>query len=138
MSDEHLQVTISQKAALFGPNGDVLLLRRESNDAWDIPGGRLGASEDVVSGLRREVHEETGLDIEVKEPIYTDTWLSEEGDGRYGVVYRCSTDERRIELSEEHHDWQWTDPEEAVEDVLPASELREALERAAKRRTVTR
>lgn len=138
MSDEHLQVTVSQKAALFGPSGDLLLLRRASNDAWDIPGGRLGASESVVSGLRREVREETGLAIEVEEPIYTDTWVTEDGDGRYGVVYRCETDENGVELSEEHHDWQWTDPEEAVEDVLAASALREALERAAKRRAVTR
>lgn len=138
MSDEHLQATISQKAALFGPDGDVLLLRRESNGRWDIPGGRLGASEDVVSGLRREVHEETGLDVEVEEPIYTDAWTTAEGAGRYAVVFRCSSRSRAVDLSEEHRDWQWTDPERAVEDVLSASELRAAVERAAKRLAVVR
>jgi 8-oxo-dGTP diphosphatase len=138
MSDEHLQATISQKAALFGPDGNVLLLRRESNGKWDLPGGRLGASEDVVPGLRREVREETGLDIEVEEPIYTDTWTTAEGDGRYAVVFRCASHSRSVDLSEEHRDWQWTDPERAVEDVLSASELRAAVERAAKRRTVVR
>ncbi|SDM00526.1 ADP-ribose pyrophosphatase YjhB, NUDIX family [Halogranum gelatinilyticum] len=138
MSDEHLQVTVSQKAALFGPSGDLLLLRRESNDAWDIPGGRLGASEDVVSGLRREVREETGLDIDVEGPVYTEAWETDAGDGRYAVVYRCATDERRVELGEEHHDWQWADPEAAVETVPAASDLRVALERAVTRQTVRR
>lgn len=138
MTDEHLQATISQKAALFGPDGDVLLLRRASSDRWDVPGGRLRASEDVVAGLRREVREETGLDVDVEEPIYTDAWRTEAGDGRYAVVFRCTTDSRAVELSDEHHEWQWTDPERAVDDVLSPSELRTAIERAAKRRAVVR
>jgi 8-oxo-dGTP diphosphatase len=136
MTDEHLQATISQKAALFGPDGDVLLLRRASNDRWDVPGGRLGASEDVVSGLRREVREETGLDVTVDEPIYTDAWETDDGDGRYAVVFRCTADSRAVELSEEHADWQWIDPGRAVDDILSPSELRTAIDRAAKRRAV--
>jgi 8-oxo-dGTP diphosphatase len=136
MTDEHLQATISQKAALFGPNGDVLLLSLTATDGWDLPGGRIGQNEDVVSGLRREVREETGLDVDVEDPVYTDAWTTEDGEGRYAVVYYCTTDDRAVSLSDEHDGWQWVDPDVAVDDVLPASELCTAVERAVEHRAV--
>lgn len=138
MSDEHLRATISQKAALFGPDGDVLLLSRVATDGWELPGGRIGTTEDVVSGLRREVREETGLDVAVEDPVYTDAWTTEDGEGRYAVVYRCTTDERAVSLSDEHDDWQWIDPDVAVDDVLSPSALCTALERAVEHRAVGR
>jgi ADP-ribose pyrophosphatase YjhB (NUDIX family) len=48
-----------------------VLLGRRANDPgcgrWDLPGGFLQEGEDALAGLRREVREETGLEIEVKE-----------------------------------------------------------------------
>ncbi|SEO45962.1 ADP-ribose pyrophosphatase YjhB, NUDIX family [Halogranum amylolyticum] len=138
MSDEHLQATISQKAALFGPDGDLLLLSRAATAGWELPGGRIGTTEDVVPGLRREVREETGLDVAVEEPVYTDAWSTEDGEGRYAVVYRCSTDDCAVSPSDEHDDWRWVAPDVAVEDVLSTPRLRTAVERAAERRAVVR
>ena len=48
----------------------VLLARRSiepGTGLWDIPGGFLGESEDPVAGQRRELLEETGLEIEPRE-----------------------------------------------------------------------
>src|SRR4029450_1887373 len=53
--------------ALCVENGRVLLARRASEPfegRWDIPGGFLEEGEDPVDGLRRELKEETGLDVE--------------------------------------------------------------------------
>lgn len=138
MTDDHLRATISQKAALFGPDGDVLLLRQRGDDTWDVPGGRIGAGEDVVAGIRREVREATGLDVDVGRPVHTETWMTDDGEGRYAVVYACTTDQREVDLSDEHRDWRWTDPETAVEDLLSESELRPAIERAVETQTATR
>ena len=47
--------------------GRVLLGRRAFDPAagrWDLPGGFLEEHEDPVTALRREVREETGLDVE--------------------------------------------------------------------------
>ncbi len=46
----------------------VLLIRRAKPPAqglWHVPGGRLEAGESLVAACRREVREETGLDITV-------------------------------------------------------------------------
>jgi 8-oxo-dGTP diphosphatase len=53
--------------ALCVDDGRVLLARRSHapfEGYWDIPGGFLDEGEDPLDGLRRELKEETGLDVE--------------------------------------------------------------------------
>lgn len=82
-------------------DGLVLLGRRRIEPGagrWDLPGGFLHEGEEALEGLRREVREETALEIEPlaflgtwKEPylrrdVLCLTWLARagEGDGRAG------------------------------------------------------
>ena len=61
--------------AVLEHEGRVLLGRRRDDPragAWDLPGGFLEEGEDAVAGLRREVREETGLEIEPVE--FLGTW----------------------------------------------------------------
>ena len=58
----------------------VLLVRRAHEPFkgfWDIPGGFLDEGEDPRDGLRRELHEETGLKVEPDE--FLGVWMD-----RYG------------------------------------------------------
>jgi 8-oxo-dGTP diphosphatase len=55
---------------LIERDGRVLLGRRRDDPGaglWDIPGGFLHEGEDALEGLRREVREETGLELEAGE-----------------------------------------------------------------------
>ena len=48
--------------------GRVLLGRRSADPGrglWDVPGGFLDEGEDAIAGLRREILEETGLEVDV-------------------------------------------------------------------------
>jgi 8-oxo-dGTP diphosphatase len=76
--------------ALVEDDGGRLLLARRAaavyDGYWDLPGGFLAEGEHPLDALRRELREETGLEVEPKEfvGVYTD-WYGEQGEGE-GVV----------------------------------------------------
>jgi ADP-ribose pyrophosphatase YjhB (NUDIX family) len=55
--------SVSVAAVITNDAGDVLLIQRRDNGHWEPPGGVLELDESIVDGLRREVNEETGLEI---------------------------------------------------------------------------
>ena len=49
--------------------GRVLLMKRSDNGLWGIPSGHVEPGETVESAVIREIREETGLDVSVKELV---------------------------------------------------------------------
>ncbi len=87
----------------------VLLVRRRDNGEWHIPGGVLELDEDVYSGLRREVLEETGLRVEPVglTGIYKNMTL-----GVVALVFRCRRRNGVLTVSDETSEFVWaTAPE---------------------------
>lgn len=69
-------------AFVLDGDGRILLARRAvepDEGKWDVPGGFLEEGEDPVAGLRRELREEAGIEIEVGDfvGVFADTY----GDG---------------------------------------------------------
>lgn len=56
--------SVSVAAAVLDDQGRVLIAQRRDNGHWEPPGGVLELGESIPEGLRREVREETGLDVE--------------------------------------------------------------------------
>jgi ADP-ribose pyrophosphatase YjhB (NUDIX family) len=55
-------------AVVFDRSGRVLLIRRRHEPLagqWSLPGGRLELGESLEAGLRREIREEAGIDVDV-------------------------------------------------------------------------
>ncbi len=89
-------------------DGRVLLLRNERNE-WDLPGGRPDPGEDHRAALKREVREETGLDVEVGPPL--DEHVFEVLPRRFVriVAYRCNLiGAATVVVSPEHLETRWT------------------------------
>lgn len=61
--------------AIIEHGGNVLVGKKRTDDthrlsdAWHLPGGRLEADENELAALRREIREETGLEVELLEKL---------------------------------------------------------------------
>jgi 8-oxo-dGTP diphosphatase len=69
-------------AVVVDDDGRVLLARRAGevfHGYWDLPGGFLDEGEHPLDALRRELREETGLDVEPAE--FIGIWMDRYGDG---------------------------------------------------------
>ncbi|MBE9193392.1 NUDIX hydrolase [Gloeocapsopsis crepidinum LEGE 06123] len=45
------------------PDGQIVLIRRRDNGKWSLPGGMVDWGEDIPTAVRRELAEETGLEL---------------------------------------------------------------------------
>ncbi|MDS0296234.1 NUDIX hydrolase [Halogeometricum luteum] len=113
MTERPLRATVSLRGVLFAPDGDVLVVQRTSDEGWELPGGRLGAQEDANEGVKREIVEETGLDVNLGQPVHALAWRNDDDNGRFGVYYYATVTERTVSLSHEHVGYEWLSPRKA-------------------------
>jgi len=45
------------------PDGRIVLIRRRDNGLWSLPGGMVDWGENIPTAVRRELTEETGLEV---------------------------------------------------------------------------
>lgn len=68
MARDYPQAPVAAVGGIVLHEGAVLLIRRAyppRQGEWSLPGGQLELGESLADGVRREVREETGLDVEV-------------------------------------------------------------------------
>lgn len=97
------QWPVSVKGVL-GWDGGVVVLRNRRGE-WELPGGRLDASDaSPEAALRREMNEELGLEVEVGQLV--DTWIYQvEGKRVLILTFACSAKQpAKLAHSEEHVD----------------------------------
>lgn len=102
--------SVSQKAILQDKKGRILMMEKAGKSHWDLPGGKLDAGEDMLTGIAREIDEETGLDkVKIGDIIYAGLRsFEEEGKPeRIMIFYLCDSDQKfeKIKLSDEHLQW---------------------------------
>ena len=118
--------------AFIDYNGKILIIREskeyrgEDAGSWDIPGGRIKPGEDPIDSLKREIKEETGLNVEIKEPFYIADWRPEVNGEQWqivGTTIECKANSNEVSLSEDHDKYEWIDPENygdfKLNDTLP-------------------
>lgn len=101
-------------AIIYNPKGEILLCKSHK---WDnkyvIPGGHIELGERMEDALKREILEETGLDIYdikligLKECIYSDTFHEK----KHFIFfdYLCRTDSYNVVLNDEAEEYVWAD-----------------------------
>jgi ADP-ribose pyrophosphatase YjhB (NUDIX family) len=103
--------------------GRLLLVRRARDPdkgKWDLPGGFLGEGEHPLEALRRELREETGLEIEPQEfvGVFVDRYgEGEEAPATLNLYWTARVVGGRPRAADDVCELRWFEPE-----ALPAAE----------------
>lgn len=90
MSDQHFIGKVRQKVIIAKDN-QVLITRERGEDVWEVPGGRLNLGEIPEEGLRREVREELGVEIQLGPIIYIGQYIkSSTGEHHLFLAYTAT------------------------------------------------
>ncbi|MET3984282.1 NUDIX domain-containing protein [Streptomyces sp. PvR034] len=112
---------MSVAGAVAREGGRLLAIRRADNGTWELPGGVLELAESPEAGVRREVLEETGIEIEVDEltGVYKNTTR-----GIVALAFRCKPSGGAERTSEESTAVAWLTPEEVTAQMSEAYAIR--------------
>ncbi len=118
-------------AVIADPGGRLLLQRRTDNQLWSVPGGAVELGESVLDALRREVLEETGLEVEVdrligvySSPDYLVAYDDGEVRQQFSLAFACHVTGGSIQTSSETMDVQWFPPDDLATLDLSAGAAR--------------
>ncbi|MBB2742898.1 UNVERIFIED_ORG: ADP-ribose pyrophosphatase YjhB (NUDIX family) [Microbispora rosea subsp. rosea] len=103
MDHEHLH-SVSVAGVILDDQGRALLIQRRDNGHWEAPGGVLELDEDIESGLKREVREETGLEVE---PIALTGVYKNMTRGIVALVFRCRAVGGQLSETDESRAFRW-------------------------------
>jgi 8-oxo-dGTP pyrophosphatase MutT (NUDIX family) len=99
--------------------GRILLHRRRDNGKWALPGGRMEIGESIADCARREVREETGLEVEIDSIVglYTDpghVFAYDDGEVRqeFSICFLAHPVADKIKTSDESHEVRYVDADE--------------------------
>ncbi len=109
------------KAFIRNDEGKILILKEADEysdgtnpEKWQIPGGRLKPGERYNQALKREIKEETNLEIEIEDPFTIGEWRPKIQGEKFQIVavfFKCRKTLGEVKLSEEHSEYRWINPE---------------------------
>jgi len=118
-------------------DGRILIIRESSSNPvgtnsnkFDVPGGRVEPGEHFENALRREIMEETGLEVTIQKPLHVAEWrpvVKGEQWHIIGIYFKCLAASDAVTLGRDHDVFEWIDPKkfseyEIIENIKSAFE----------------
>ena len=107
-----MELQVGVKILLKNKEGKYLVVCRSAEkypDAgrqWEIVGGRINPGSPLLANLKREVMEETGLEVTGEPKLITGQDILKSGKHIVRLTYVGEAD-GEVKLSDEHTDFQW-------------------------------
>ena len=107
-------------ALIYNSRDEVLMIRTHKwSDMWGIPGGKIKTGESSEDGLRREILEETALQVrDIRFVLVQDCIDSKEFYRPAHFVllnYLCRAEEGSVVLNDEAEEFRWVTPQDALD-----------------------
>jgi 8-oxo-dGTP diphosphatase len=121
MTDTPPRHSVSVAGVVVNDTGHVLVIQRRDNGHWEPPGGVLELGEQFEEGVRREVYEETGVNVRVERltGVYKNLRV-----GVVALVFRCTPLGTGHAYTSEAFAVRWAEPAEIAELMDPAYAVR--------------
>lgn len=119
--------------ALITFNGQVLIGQKEEGDQphsgkWHIPGGHV-EKEQPEKAIKREIEEETGLEVEVHHiiDVMSYSWNKDGELDSIQILYHCEASNKNAEARDDLKSVKWVEPENLQEQLwdIEAERLQE-------------
>ncbi|MBI4159200.1 NUDIX hydrolase [Candidatus Woesearchaeota archaeon] len=106
-------------ALILNPeNNKFLIVKRKHSESihsslWAFPGGRVEKDEDIIEALKREVKEETNLDVKNDfKQLSGFEYVRPDKEITVGFCFSCTSLNRDVIISDELDDFKWIKPGE--------------------------
>jgi ADP-ribose pyrophosphatase YjhB (NUDIX family) len=119
--DHPVRHSVSVAGVIIDGQGRALLTQRRDNGHWEAPGGVLELDEDITTGLLREIHEETGLDVE---PVALTGVYKNMTRGIVALVFRCAMIGGDLVETDETRAFRWVTADEVEQLTTQAFGIR--------------
>jgi 8-oxo-dGTP pyrophosphatase MutT (NUDIX family) len=111
---------VAAVAAVIFKEGRVLSMKHSVNkDAgpgiWETLSGRIDAGEEPLDAVKREIMEESSLEVEIDPRPVTAYQATRMGEPMILLIYRADYKAGEVEMSPEHDDFAWLTPDEFAE-----------------------
>src|SRR5437879_1098524 len=110
-------IVVGVTAFVRNESGRVLMIRRTDNDLYAIPGGAQEIGETISQTVVREVHEETGIDVEVtgligiySDPAHVIAFSDGEIRQEFSICFRARPIRGEPRTSNESKEVLWAEP----------------------------
>lgn len=113
--------SVSVAGIVVNDVSQILVIRRRDNGHWEPPGGVLELGEQFEEGVRREIREETGVNVHVDRLTGVYKNLAA---GVVALVFRCHPLDTPDPDSAEAAAVRWADPAEIADLMDPAYAIR--------------
>jgi 8-oxo-dGTP diphosphatase len=104
VNNQDTRHSVSVTGVIIDDHDRALLIQRRDNHRWEPPGGVLEPGETIDDGVRREVREETGLDVE---PVALTGVYKNMKRAIVALVFRCKITRGDLTANDEVSAFRW-------------------------------